>query len=130
MAYEQMVMTLEACRAIPLPRVVLWPGQDAGQEGGAKAIREALRDHPADTFHVIRGIPPRAFLQLVNQAVCLVGNSSVGIREASYLGTPGVNIGTRQCFRERGDNTVTTPWHMEKIRVRSEERRVGKECRL
>ncbi len=35
---------------------------------------------------------------------CLVGNSSVGIRECSFLGVPVVNIGTRQLGRERGHN--------------------------
>ena len=33
-----------------------------------------------------------------------MGNSSVGIRESSYLGTPSVNIGNRQNGREKGIN--------------------------
>jgi UDP-N-acetylglucosamine 2-epimerase len=36
----------------------------------------------------------------------LVGNSSVGIRECSFLGVPVVNIGTRQQGRERAKNVV------------------------
>ena len=37
---------------------------------------------------------------------CIIGNSSSGIREASFLGVPSVNIGTRQNKRERGKNTI------------------------
>ena len=33
-----------------------------------------------------------------------IGNSSSGIREGAYIGTPVVNIGTRQNKRERGKN--------------------------
>jgi UDP-N-acetylglucosamine 2-epimerase len=38
----------------------------------------------------------------------LIGNSSVGIRECSFLGVPVVNIGTRQYGRERGRNVLDT----------------------
>ena len=44
-------------------------------------------------------------------AKVLVGNSSVGIRECSYLGVPVVNIGTRQQGRERGPNVLDVAWH-------------------
>ena len=37
---------------------------------------------------------------------CLIGNSSSGIRESSYLGIPVVNIGDRQSNRERGPNVL------------------------
>ncbi len=44
------------------------------------------------------------FLRLLYNCRCLVGNSSVGIRECSFLGVPVVNIGTRQTGRDRGAN--------------------------
>ena len=37
---------------------------------------------------------------------CLVGNSSSGIREGAFIGTPVVNIGSRQSNRERGKNVL------------------------
>ena len=37
---------------------------------------------------------------------CVVGNSSVGIRETSYLGTPSVSIGSRQKNRESAENVI------------------------
>ena len=38
-----------------------------------------------------------------------MGNSSSGIREASFLGVPCVNIGNRQVGRERGNNVLDVP---------------------
>ena len=37
---------------------------------------------------------------------CIVGNSSTGIREASYLGVPCVNVGSRQAGRDCGRNVI------------------------
>ena len=34
----------------------------------------------------------------------MVGNSSSGIREGAFIGTPVVNIGSRQNARDRGKN--------------------------
>ena len=49
---------------------------------------------------------PEDFLRLLCGATAIVGNSSVAIRECSYLGVPAVNIGSRQQGRERGQNVI------------------------
>ena len=49
---------------------------------------------------------PTDFLRLLVNSKCLIGNSSVGIRECSFLGVPVVNVGSRQEGRERGANVV------------------------
>jgi len=49
---------------------------------------------------------PEDFLRLLCGATSIVGNSSVAIRECSYLGVPAVNIGSRQIGRERGQNVI------------------------
>lgn len=46
----------------------------------------------------------------------MVGNSSVGIRECSFLGLPVVNIGTRQNRRLRGENVIDVPY--EEIEIK------------
>ena len=46
--------------------------------------------------------PPTSSSRCSRQAACLVGNSSAGIKECSYLGTPVVNIGGRQQGRLHG----------------------------
>ena len=47
-------------------------------------------------------------MKLIKNTSCLIGNSSSGIREGSYLQVPVVNIGSRQNSRERGDNVLDT----------------------
>jgi UDP-N-acetylglucosamine 2-epimerase len=49
---------------------------------------------------------PSDFLRLVFNSRAIVGNSSMAVRECSYLGVPAVNIGSRQGGRERGANVV------------------------
>ena len=51
-------------------------------------------------------IPRQDYLGLLKNKVILVGNSSSGIIEASYFGTPVVNIGKRQDGREKSNNII------------------------
>lgn len=103
-AGEQMEATLSALGYIRGTRHVqvlaLWPGEDAG----ASAISKVLRR--MSWLHTVRNLPPQRFLRLLTQSACLIGNSSAGIREASYLGVPVVNLGSRQQGRERGPNVI------------------------
>ena len=52
---------------------------------------------------------PEDFLRLLVHSSAIVGNSSVAIRECSYLGVPAVNVGSRQSGRDRGPNVVDVP---------------------
>ena len=49
---------------------------------------------------------PEDYIALLANCKCIVGNSSSGIRESAFLGTPCVNIGTRQSGRERSENVI------------------------
>jgi UDP-hydrolysing UDP-N-acetyl-D-glucosamine 2-epimerase len=110
-AHAEMVETLEGCAGHQV--VAFWPGQDAGAEGASKALRERQQSLGLRT---VRNLPPSRFLRLLAQSACLVGNSSAGIREASFLGTPVVNIGLRQWGRERAANVLDGPHDREWIR--------------
>jgi UDP-hydrolysing UDP-N-acetyl-D-glucosamine 2-epimerase len=86
-----------------------WPGEDAGADAMSKEMRLA-------GLRPVRNLPPLAFLRTLLGSGVLVGNSSVGIRECSYLGVPVVNIGTRQRGRERGPNVHDVAHYAEEIR--------------
>jgi UDP-N-acetylglucosamine 2-epimerase len=58
---------------------------------------------------------PEDFLYTLLACNCLLGNSSVGIRECAYLGVPSVNIGNRQAFRERGRNIIDVDYDRSAI---------------
>src|SRR5918993_1301601 len=105
-ARAQVDETLYAVKDNPLPVLWFWPNVDAGSDGTSKGIRVFReREHPAN-FHLFRNMFPEDFLRLLCGATAIVGNSSVAIRECSFLGVPAVNIGSRQRGRERGRNVI------------------------
>ncbi len=57
-----------------------------------------------------------AALVLLRHARVLVGNSSMGIREAPYYGTPTVNVGTRQQGRSKNPHIINVPADRQRVR--------------
>jgi UDP-hydrolysing UDP-N-acetyl-D-glucosamine 2-epimerase len=110
-AREQVEETLGALNAVSNPVVWFWPGQDAGSEAASKRLREYEHTHSECWSEITfkRHLPASAFLSALRGCACLVGNSSVGIRECSYLGTPVIDIGTRQQGREKAANVYHAP---------------------
>ena len=51
----------------------------------------------------------------MNTTACLVGNSSSGVRDGAFIGTPAVNIGTRQNNRMRCENTIQVDYSASEI---------------
>jgi UDP-hydrolysing UDP-N-acetyl-D-glucosamine 2-epimerase len=105
-ALYQIEETLAAIEALDYPTFWFWPNVDAGSDRISKGIRHFRETHNVPFIYFFKNMPPEDFLRLLIGARCLVGNSSVGIRESSYLGLPVVNIGNRQAGRTRGSNVV------------------------
>ena len=81
-----------------------------------KPSRRKLREKGlAHNMRFYKNLPIDIYVGLMARTACLVGNSSSGIREGAYIGTPVVNIGTRQAGRERGHNVVDAPHHAAAI---------------
>ncbi len=114
-AFDDTGPTLEAVHALGLPVVWFWPNVDAGSDGISKAVRMFREQARPTNIHFFKNMPPEDFLRLLNCAGCIVGNSSVAVREGSYLGVPAVNIGSRQGGRERGANVADVPARREAI---------------
>lgn len=103
---RQIAESLKAIKALKVPAIVLWPNADAGSEDIARGLRK-FREHNDDRdFHFLKNIPTTTYIRLMHKAACIVGNSSSAIREGPYIGTPAVNIGTRQNRRQRGRNVI------------------------
>jgi GDP/UDP-N,N'-diacetylbacillosamine 2-epimerase (hydrolysing) len=116
--------TLRAIAALDMPTLWFWPNVDAGTGEMADRIRH-FREHGepgADRVRFITNVPADEFVALLKAAACVVGNSSAGIKECSYLGTPVVNVGARQQGRLHGDHVVHAPYDGDAIaaRVRSQ----------
>ncbi len=106
---RQITSTLEAVEEVGLPALVFWPNADAGSEDVARGIRRFREQHDDTRFHFFKNLPAEAYIRLMTHTACLVGNSSSAIREGAFIGTPAVNIGTRQERRQRGDNIIDVP---------------------
>jgi UDP-hydrolysing UDP-N-acetyl-D-glucosamine 2-epimerase len=113
----QVTETLMAVQDLGYPALWFWPNVDAGSDGISKTLRSYREYAPGANLHFFTGIGPEDFLRLAYHAQCVVGNSSVGIRESSYLGVPVVNIGSRQAGRERAENVVDVGYDREEIKA-------------
>jgi GDP/UDP-N,N'-diacetylbacillosamine 2-epimerase (hydrolysing) len=114
-ARHQVEETLYAVKDFSLPVLWFWPNVDAGSDGTSKGIRVFREKENPRNFHLFRNMFPEDFLRLLCASTAIVGNSSVAIRECSYLGVPAVNIGTRQMGRERGHNVIDVGHNREQI---------------
>jgi UDP-hydrolysing UDP-N-acetyl-D-glucosamine 2-epimerase len=115
--------TLKAIHKLNIPTFWFWPNVDAGSDGTSSGIRAFRERYQPKNIHFFKNMEPNDFLRLLFNSKCLIGNSSVGIRECSYLGVPVVNIGTRQNRRERGTNVLDTIYDKNEI-IKSIENRV------
>ena len=76
------------------------PGEEGAYCFSPEEVEKFIRDtNPKATeVHMVGGVWPALgyeyFLDILKKTACLVGNSSAGIKECSYLGIPVVNIGS------------------------------------
>ena len=115
MARKHIEETLFAIRDIGLPTLWFWPNVDAGSDGTSKGIRSFRENHTCPNIRYYKNMLPEDFLRLIYNSKCVVGNSSVAIRECSFLGVPTVNIGSRQSGRERGRNVIDVDYDRREI---------------
>lgn len=118
-AREQTRLLIEAvlwyCRTYRSVCYWQWPNPDAGREEITAILSLAQKENEAILRKEVN-IRPEAFLRRLSHARFIIGNSSCGIRECSFLGIPAVNIGARQSLRERGPNVIDAPWEYDEIK--------------
>jgi UDP-hydrolysing UDP-N-acetyl-D-glucosamine 2-epimerase len=112
---HQINETLAAIEKLNYPTFWFWPNVDAGSDRISKGIRHFRETHVVPHIYFFKNLTPEDFLRLLIGSKCMVGNSSVSIREASFLGVPAVNIGSRQAGRDRGPNIIDTGYAAEDI---------------
>lgn len=112
---EQIRETLEAVADLNMRTVWLWPNADAGSDEVSAEIRKFREQRTLPTVHFFKNFSPEDYVKALANCACLIGNSSSGIREGSFLGTPAVNIGSRQQGREHGHNVLHATYDRRKI---------------
>lgn len=80
------------------------PNGDPGSDPISECWQGLASQHP--NCHVLPSLGARAFRGLVAACGALAGNSSAGIWEAPSLGTPSLDVGTRQQGRVRGKSVL------------------------
>ncbi len=89
-----------------LRRLILCPNSDRGHTGVLRAIERHKRAANPGDVRVVTSLPRDDFLRELLSADVLVGNSSAGIIEAPFAGTPSINVGPRQAGRQPGGKSV------------------------
>lgn len=121
-AKANVTTTLEVIDELGIPTFWFWPNVDAGADGTSNGIRSYREIKKPTNIHFFKNMVPEDFLRLLIHSQCLIGNSSVGIRECAYLGVPVVNIGTRQNGRVRGDNVIDVTYEKTAIKAAIKDR--------
>jgi UDP-hydrolysing UDP-N-acetyl-D-glucosamine 2-epimerase len=114
-ARRQVYETLYAVKELGIPTLWFWPNPDAGSDDTSKGIRAFRENEDPENIWFFKNMNPIDFLRLLKNSCGIIGNSSVAIRECSYLGVPAVNIGGRQRSRERGKNVLDVDYNREEI---------------
>ena len=111
----QINRTIEAVKELKMQTVWLWPNVDSGSGAISKKLRmfRDVENPNLSRFYI--NFNPEDYVNIMRGSSCIVGNSSSGIREASFLGKPSVNIGDRQRGREKLLNVIDVPYDASKI---------------
>lgn len=115
LAEKQMTISLDVISKFKSQFLVLWPNADAGSAAVSKAIRKFRENNENKRIRFFKNLPSSLYINLLNKCSCIIGNSSSGIREGNFIGTPCVNIGTRQDGREKGENVLSVKHDFDQI---------------
>ena len=80
--------------------ILCGPNNDAGSEQIWELVEDCSELKNVLSFPSIRF---EYFISLLKNARMILGNSSAGVREAPYLSTPCINLGTRQNLRAESE---------------------------
>lgn len=92
--------------------VVVYPNNDTG----SLKILNVIADYEENPrFKCFPSINFEFFLTLLKNADFIIGNSSVGVREAPFYSLPSINIGTRQNARFKGASVIDCSYDEKEI---------------
>ena len=114
-AKEQISATLESINSLQYQCIWLWPNMDSGSDFISKKLREFRENNQNSKIRFYKNFEPQDYINILRNSTCIVGNSSSGIREASYLGTPSVNVGERQRGRVKLSNVIDVAYNSKEI---------------
>jgi UDP-hydrolysing UDP-N-acetyl-D-glucosamine 2-epimerase len=108
-------IVMDSIARLGMPTVCIWPNNDAGADALQPALDSLQSRKHCPPVAVVPALQIAEYGAALRAAACLLGNSSSGLRESAFLGTPVVNIGSRQRDRERAANVVDVVCETEAI---------------
>ena len=110
---DQIKITYESIKNFDMQKIWILPNLDAGYASAANFLSKIPEKNK--TIFILSSLPLGLYASLIKNSSCLIGNSSSGIRESSYLGVPSINIGNRQIGRLKNENTKDSTHNVNKI---------------
>lgn len=102
----------EALKKSKLNYIVIYPNNDLGSDIIFSEIEKLKK---LKNFKTLPSMRFEYFLTLLKMSNFIIGNSSAGIMEAPYYGTPCINIGMRQHNRSNDPNQINIDFELQKI---------------
>ena len=112
---KQINILLKTLTKIKMHKIMFWPNADAYSDIISSQMRTFREKYNSEDFTFIINASPEDYVNLLNNASCLVGNSSSFIREGSQLGIPALILGSRQSKREVGKNIIQCDYNLNQI---------------
>lgn len=107
--YKNAEILIKALSKIGMQTIILWPNSDGGSDEIAKCYRVFREKNICKNISFYKNFSFESYIYLMHNCSLIIGNSSSGVREASFIGTPCINLGSRQNDRDRGDNILDVP---------------------
>ena len=93
--------------------IVSYPNADLGNDKIIKFYEKILKYYPNVTLY--KNCGQDLFLNFINYSSLMIGNSSAGIVESSFLNKPSINIGSRQKGKVIPKNVLNVDWKEKNI---------------
>ena len=96
--------------------IIIYPNNDPGSDIVLKYLKKCADEKIFnETYCIFCSVLFNDFLTLLKNAKCIVGNSSVGVRQAPVLSVPTINIWTRQKNRNTWESIYNVWYNSQEI---------------
>jgi GDP/UDP-N,N'-diacetylbacillosamine 2-epimerase (hydrolysing) len=117
-SYLQMKTALTAVKEFAVKNNIIVIGIRPNSDPGSYEILKAINEmEDGEHLKFFSSLPRNLFINLIRNALCIVGNSSMGILEAPFYKLPVVNIGNRQKGRLNVGNVEFTDYQTDNIQM-------------
>jgi GDP/UDP-N,N'-diacetylbacillosamine 2-epimerase (hydrolysing) len=104
------------------PKIWILPNSDPG----SYTLKTEILNNKKNDTHIFDNLERDVYLQIMKNCEIIIGNSSSGIIESTFLKKPAINIGRRQHKRLKAGNVIDVDLFDEKKIVKAINRGISK----